>query len=61
MLGVIGLGMQEILVLLIIGGFGVVVAFLVIMSMNRGRGRTAALEEENRRLREENARLRNPT
>jgi hypothetical protein len=55
MFGFIGLGGQEILCLLFLG---VVAAGLVLLlARSRDRGR-AALEDENRRLREENDRLR---
>ena len=51
-----GLGMQEIIVLAVLLGVGVGVVFLVLFM--RGGDRTAALEEENRRLRDQNDRLR---
>jgi hypothetical protein len=52
-----GFGMQEILFLLILGG-GVVGVIFLIRFLSSPGGRTAALEEENRRLRDEKDRLR---
>ena len=52
-----GLGVQEILVLGLLGG-GVLVVALVVGMANRGGGRSRALEDENQRLREETERLR---
>ena len=47
-----GLGLQEILLLAILGG-GLVVAVLVVVFVSRGGSRVAQLEAENRRLRGE--------
>jgi hypothetical protein len=49
-----GLGGQEILILLILGGMLAGVACLVVILVTRGDGsRVAELEAENRRLRDE--------
>jgi hypothetical protein len=52
-----GLGMQEMLVLFIVGsayaGVGLGVAVLTAVLIRRGGGRVAELEAENRRLRDD--------
>ena len=58
MFALIGLGVQEILVLLVLAGGLAGIVFLFLSLSRRGDGRSAELEEENRRLREENDRLR---
>ncbi|HVK12146.1 MAG TPA: hypothetical protein VM597_25565 [Gemmataceae bacterium] len=53
----IGFGTQEIILLLVLGG-GAVGAIFLIKFLSSGGSRAEALEEENRRLRAENDRLR---
>jgi hypothetical protein len=53
----LGIGLQEILLLLVLGG-GVVGVIFLVRFLSAPGGRAEALEEENRRLRDENDRLR---
>ena len=53
----LGLGAQEILCLLFVGVLAVALVVLLGITSRRS-GRTTELEEENRRLRDENDRLR---
>ncbi len=48
-----GLGMQEMLVLLMVGVMTIGVVLLIVFLANRSGGRVAALEAENRRLRDD--------
>lgn len=48
-----GLGMQEMLVLLMFGGMTIGAVLLVVFLATRGNSRVADLEADNRRLRDE--------
>ena len=48
-----GLGIQELLILFLLGGTMIGTALLVVFLATRGSSRVADLEAENRRLRDE--------